>query len=41
MPKINRLECLKEIKNMKHLNGVPVIIYTTFLLVTDLKKQKI
>lgn len=29
MPKINGLQCLKEIKEMNHLNQVPVIIYTT------------
>ncbi len=29
MPKINGIECLKRIKQMPHLQDVPVIIYTT------------
>ena len=40
MPKINGMECLREIKNMKHLEDVPVIMYTTSSSITDIEKAK-
>ncbi len=40
MPKINGMECLRKIKNMKHLDAVPVIMYTTSSLTTDIENAK-
>jgi CheY-like chemotaxis protein len=36
MPRMNGLECLKEIKKISHLNHIPVIIYSTSSLKTDI-----
>jgi CheY-like chemotaxis protein len=38
MPKIDGLECLKELKNDHSLMDIPVAIYTTSCLERDIKK---
>ena len=39
MPEKNGMECLRELRNLKHLNKVPVIIYTNSTNAEDKEKS--
>jgi DNA-binding response OmpR family regulator len=41
MPKMNGKECLREIKSFEHLNHIPVVIYSTSSLKTDVSETKL
>jgi len=40
MPRMNGLECLKEIKKLRHLSPIPVTIYSTSSSKTDIAEAR-
>jgi CheY-like chemotaxis protein len=40
MPRMNGLECLKEIKKLRHLSHIPVIIYSTSSSKNDITEAR-
>jgi DNA-binding response OmpR family regulator len=40
MPRMNGKECLKELRKMGHLDGVPIIIYSTSSSASDIRETQ-